>query len=187
MKKDMLHEYFSIPNILSYFRLILIPVYLVVYFNAEDERGYYWAALVIVISGLTDMLDGKIARHFNMITEWGKLIDPIADKLTMAAVALSLAFRFPLMGVVFVLYVVKEGFMGITGLVMLKRGFRMDGAMWYGKVCTAVTYAVMLSLLVFPGMSRRMSNSLIGVCLAVTAMAFIGYVNFYHRVRKTRR
>ena len=70
MKKDILHEYFSIPNILSYFRLILIPVYLVVYFSADDERGYYWAALVIVVSGLTDMFDGKIARHFNMITEW---------------------------------------------------------------------------------------------------------------------
>lgn len=182
MKKDMLHEYFSIPNILSYFRLILIPVYLVVYFNAEDERGYYWAALVIVISGLTDMLDGKIARHFNMITEWGKLIDPIADKLTMAAVALSLAFRFPLMGVVFVLYVVKECFMGIMGLVMLKRGFRMDGAMWYGKVCTAVTYGVIFLLLIVPMMEIWLRVSLICLQMAVTLFSFIMYASFYHKV-----
>lgn len=134
MKKDKLREYFSIPNILSYFRLILIPVYLVVYFMADEPGDYLWAALVIAISGLTDMFDGKIARHFNMITEWGKLIDPVADKLTMASVALSLAFRFPLMRLVFALYVVKEGFMAIMGLIMLRRGFRMDGAMWYGKI-----------------------------------------------------
>ena len=54
MKKDKLREYFSIPNILSYFRLILIPVYLVVYFMADEPGDYLWAALVIAISGLTD-------------------------------------------------------------------------------------------------------------------------------------
>lgn len=187
MKRDKLKEYFSVPNILSYFRLILIPVYLYTYFNARTDEDYLKAALVIAVSGLTDALDGFIARHFNQITEWGKLIDPVADKLTLASIALSLVLRFPLMGAVFVLYLAKEGYMLIMGAVMLRRGYRMDGAQWYGKVCTAVTYAVMLSLLVFTGMSRRMSNSLIGVCLAVTAMAFIGYVNFYHRVRKTRR
>ena len=82
---------------------------------------------MIVISGLTDMLDGKIARHFNMITEWGKIIDPIADKLTMASVALSLAFRFPLMGLVFALYVVKEGFMAVMGVVMLRVDLEWTG------------------------------------------------------------
>ena len=181
MKKDALREYFSIPNILSYFRLILIPVYLVVYFNADDERGYYWAALVIVISGLTDMLDGKIARHFNMITEWGKIIDPIADKLTMASVALSLAFRFPLMGLVFALYVVKEGFMAVMGVVMLRRGFRMDGAMWYGKVCTAATYAVVFLLLIVPMMVAWLRIMLICVQLGITLFSFIMYAAFYRR------
>lgn len=181
MKKDKLHEYFSIPNILSYFRLILIPVYLVVYFSAEDERGYYWAALVIVLSGLTDMLDGKIARHFNMITEWGKLIDPVADKLTMAAVALSLAFRFPLMILVFVLYVVKEGFMAVMGFIMLRRGFRMDGAMWYGKVCTAVTYGVVFLLVILPMMPVNIRVALICVQLGITLFSFIMYARFYRR------
>ena len=177
-----MREYFSIPNILSYFRLILIPVYLVVYFRADDQNGYYWAAGVIVLSGLTDMLDGKIARHFNMITEWGKLIDPVADKLTMAAVALSLAFRFPLMRLMFVVYVVKEGFMAIMGFIMLRRGFRMDGAMWYGKVCTAVTYAVVFLLLIVPMMPGWMCTALIGVQLGVTIFSFIMYAVFYYKV-----
>lgn len=182
MNKDKLQEYFSIPNILSYFRLALIPVYLAVYFAAEDERGLRWAALVIVVSGLTDMLDGKIARRFNMITEWGKFIDPVADKLTMAAVALSLAFRFPLMGAVFGLYVVKEGFMAVMGFVMLRRGFRLDGAMWYGKVCTAVTYAVVFLLLIFPMMREEVRVSLICVQLGVALFSFVMYALLYHRI-----
>ena len=182
-----MREYFSIPNILSYFRLALIPVYFYVYFDAQDAEGYFKAAVIIGISGLTDMLDGFIARHFNQITDWGKFIDPVADKLTLASIALSLAFRFPLMCAVFALYLVKEGYMLVMGAVMLRQGSRMDGARWYGKVCTAVTYGVTCSLLVVPNMPRRVSNGLICLCMAVTVMAFIGYVNFYCRVRRSRR
>lgn len=184
MKKETAREYFSIPNLLSYFRLILIPVYLVVYFRAEEPGDYVWAALVIAVSGFTDMFDGKIARHFNMITEWGKLIDPVADKLTMASVALSLAFDFPLMRAVFALYVVKEGFMGVMGLIMLRRGFKLDGAMWYGKVCTAVTYAVIFVLLLFPRLPSEWRTALISVQIAVTLMAFALYAAYYRRVWK---
>ena len=182
MNKNKLREYFSIPNILSYFRLILIPVYLVAYFRADEPREYVWAAVVVAVSGLTDMFDGKIARRFNMITEWGKLIDPVADKLTMAVIAFSLAFRFPLMRLVFALYVIKEGFMGIMGLIMLRRGFRLDGAMWYGKVCTAVTYVVIFVLLLFPQLPEPARIALISVQIAVTLMSFIMYAIYYRRV-----
>ena len=181
-KSSKLREYFSIPNILSYFRLVLIPVYLVVYFRAEEPGDYVWAAAVVALSGLTDMFDGKIARHFNMITEWGKLIDPVADKLTMAVIAFSLAFHFPLMRLVFALYVVKEGFMGVMGLIMLRRGFRLDGAMWYGKVCTAVTYVVIFVLLLFQDLNETVQMALIGVQIAVTLMSFLLYALYYRRV-----
>ena len=184
MKKETVREYFSIPNLLSYFRLALIPVYLLVYFGAGEPRGYVWAALIIAVSGLTDMFDGKIARHFNMITEWGKLIDPVADKLTMVSVALSLAFDFPLMRLVLALYIVKEGFMGVMGLVMLRRGFRLEGAMWYGKVCTAVTYLVIFLLLLFPELPKAWQTALICVQIAVTLMSFALYAAYYRKVWK---
>lgn len=184
MNKDIIREYFSIPNLLSYFRLILIPVYLLVYFNAEEPKDLVWAALVIAVSGLTDMFDGKIARHFNMITEWGKLIDPVADKLTLAAVALSLAFRFPLMRLVFALYVIKETFMGVMGLIMLRRGSKLNGAMWYGKVCTAVTYLVIFVLLLFPELPPWAQTLLISLQIAVTLMAFVLYAAYYRRAWK---
>ncbi len=100
-------EIFSIPNIMGYFRLLLVPVYLVLYFSANDTRGYLTAAAVLAVSALTDMFDGKIARRFNMVTELGKILDPVADKVTHGAVALSLTFRFPLMRYVFFLFLIN--------------------------------------------------------------------------------
>lgn len=79
---------------LGYFRILLIPVYVLLYYHAESVREYYMAAVLVGISGITDMLDGKVARHFNMITELGKALDPVADKLTLGAMILCLAFRY---------------------------------------------------------------------------------------------
>lgn len=184
MNNDWRREYFSIPNLMSYFRLLLIPLYLFFYFSADGEGRYGYAAAVIAVSGLTDMLDGKIARKFNMITEWGKFIDPVADKLTMAAIALSMSFRYQLMGVMFGIYVVKELYMFCMGAYMMKRGFKMDGAQWYGKVCTAVTYGVVFLLLVIPNMPAPVRDGLIGLCLFVTIAAFAGYAIFYMKAWK---
>ncbi len=184
LKKDWRREYFSIPNLMSYFRLFLIPLYLYFYFAADDEGGYGCAAAVIAVSGLTDMLDGKIARRFNMITDWGKFIDPVADKLTFAAIALSMSFSYPLMGVMFGVYVVKELYMFCMGAYMLKRGFMMDGAQWYGKVCTAVTYGAIFLILIIPNMSAQVRDGLIGLCLFMTIAAFAGYALFYARAIK---
>ncbi len=166
---------------MSYFRLVLIPVYLVVYFSAETDEGLCRAAAVIAVSGLTDMLDGKIARHFNMITDWGKLIDPVADKFTfIAAIALSMSFSYPLMGVMFGVYVVKELYMFCMGAYMLRRGFHMDGpvvrqSLHRRDLRRGIPPAG------HPGMPEQVSDALIGICLAATVFAFVGYVAFYAR------
>ena len=86
-------EIFSIPNILCYFRILLIPVFMISYINAKETRDYYFAAFIVLLSGLTDFADGFIARHFNMVTELGKAIDPVADKLSQAAIVISLMIR----------------------------------------------------------------------------------------------
>ena len=83
-------EIFSIPNLMGYFRILLIPLFSWMYCTADSTGDYYAAAVVVGISGLTDMFDGKIARRFNMITELGKFIDPLADKLTQAALLICL-------------------------------------------------------------------------------------------------
>ena len=80
--RDWKKEIFSIPNILSLFRLLLIPVYTVLFLRAERPADYWWAAGILAVSTLTDMIDGKIARRFHMVTNLGKILDPVADKAT---------------------------------------------------------------------------------------------------------
>ena len=184
MRQDWKREYFSVPNLMGYFRIILIPVYLWLYFNASGTADYVKAAAVIGISELTDCFDGKIARRFDLITEWGKILDPIADKLTLGAVILSLTFRYPLMRAVVLLYIVKEGYMLIMGGLMMKKGRQMDGAQWYGKVCTAYTYVMIFLLLLIPGLPAMATKAMIGLCCLIMLFTLASYVLFYGRMRK---
>lgn len=169
-------EIFSIPNLLGYFRILMIPVFSWIYCTAESEPEYYAAVVLVGISGLTDMLDGKIARKFNMITELGKFIDPLADKLTQGALALCLATRYPLMKAVVLLFIVKEGFMAVMGLLLLPRGKKLNGAKWFGKVCTAFLYVVLFVLLLFPGISINAANALIGAGALMMLFCLVMYV-----------
>ena len=73
--KDWKKDIFTIPNLLSLFRLLLIPVYVAIYLNAKETTDYILAAGILTVSCLTDMIDGKVARHFNMITSLGKILD----------------------------------------------------------------------------------------------------------------
>ena len=95
-----------------------------------------------------------------------------------------MSFSYPLMGVMFGVYVVKELYMFCMGAYMLKRGFMMDGAQWYGKVCTAVTYGAIFLILIIPNMSAQVRDGLIGLCLFMTIAAFAGYALFYARAIK---
>ena len=140
MKKFKKKELLSVPNCMGYFRILLIPVFCVVYLRADTPGEKYLAAAILLISTVTDFLDGKIARHFHMITEFGKFLDPVADKLTHAAVALCLAFHYPLMRWLIFLMVIKEGFMAVMGAWNLKHGQKLNGAKWFGKVCTATLF-----------------------------------------------
>lgn len=133
MNKIKKEELFSIPNCMGYFRILLIPVFCVVYLQADTMKDYYVAAAIVAVSTITDLLDGKVARKFNMITEFGKFLDPFADKLTHAAIALCLAVRYTSMRYLVLLMLVKEGFMAVMGLINLRRGKKLDGAKWFAK------------------------------------------------------
>lgn len=177
-RKDL----FTIPNLMGYFRIILIPIFMAVYIGADSRADYIAAAVILGISGLTDCFDGKVARHFNMITEWGKVLDPVADKLTQAAVFISLSFRYPTMRYLVILFVVKEMFMGIMGAVMLKKGSMMDGARWYGKLCTAVLYGAMFMLLLVVDLSYFAAGLIISICIIMNIFSFACYIVYYVRV-----
>lgn len=182
LKKYTKRELLSIPNLMGYFRLLMIPVFVYLYLNAETDRDYYRAAAVMGISAVTDMFDGLVARKFHMITEFGKFLDPFADKVTHGAILLCLCTRYSYMAVLVVLFAVKEGFMTVMGLIKLKQGKKLDGAMWFGKVCTALLFVVMFVLILVPHIPAAAANALIAVCAVVMAGTLILYIPVFRKM-----
>lgn len=182
MKNFQKKDLFTIPNFISYFRIILIPVFCCVYLNASSRRDYLLATGIVLLSSFTDLFDGMIARKFNMVTELGKVLDPVADKLTHGALAICLAIRYPLMWALLGLMAIKEGYMGIMGLHFLKKGKKLDGAMWFGKVCTATLFIGLLVLLLFYEMPILLVNILIGIMMAVMLVTLGMYIPVFHKM-----
>ena len=141
MKLDK-KQIFTIPNLLSTFRIVLAFVFLAAFYQSGASGRSNLLTAIILLSALTDFLDGKIARKFNMVSELGKILDPIADKITQGVLILCLMKEYSLLKWLFLLFAVKEAFMGIVGVKVLKKTQENKGAMWYGKVCTAFFYAV---------------------------------------------
>lgn len=162
MNEKVLKEYFSIPNLLSYLRIILLPIYFCLYLN----EYYGVAAVLMIFSFLTDTLDGKIARKFNMVTSFGKMLDPVADKLTQGVIAISLCFHYPQMLILVIVFLAKEMYMIICGILLLGKGFMINGAQMHGKVCTVVLDIVICSAMLFPDLPD----------LAIVIMVIIGCV-----------
>ena len=134
---------FTLPNILSFFRLALIPVIVYCY-----EGAYYgWAIGFLILSGVTDVVDGWIARTFRLVSDFGKALDPFADKLTQAALLLCI-LPVKLWWVVGVM-AFKEISIGILTFLTLKRTRKIFSAGWYGKLCTVVIYLSMFVLMLW--------------------------------------
>lgn len=172
-------EYFTIPNIMGYFRILLIPVFLYLYYHAETTKEYVTAFAVLTISFLTDLFDGKIARKFNMVTDFGKMLDPIADKLTQGAMAIAISFRIPNMIFFVILFACKEFYMGIMGIYILKKYKKMNMAQMFGKVSTVLLDVAVLTLLFFTNMDFSVANVIIGVMAASVIFSWIRYI-IYH-------
>lgn len=180
-------EIFTIPNLLSLLRLLMIPVYMTIYLNASVPTDYYLAAGILAASCLTDLVDGYIARRFNMISNVGKLLDPIADKLTQFTLIVSLFFRYPVLGYLICLFVVKESFQLIAVSINLRKKKMMDGALITGKVCTTVLFVSLISMVLIP----TMKESTVGIIAAVDAVfmliAFADYaMAFYGKEPKVK-
>ncbi|MBQ3203226.1 MAG: CDP-alcohol phosphatidyltransferase family protein [Clostridia bacterium] len=169
----------NVPNALSVLRILLVPVFLLLYLSRMDQ----WAFGVLVLSGVTDMLDGIIARRFNQITDCGKLLDPLSDKLTQVAVVIALATRYQELLPLAVLCFVKELCQAIGGAIMLKRQSAVRGSKWFGKVSTVVFYASMSALVLFDlsGLFRWLLVALAGSCMLV---AFVGYLRIFVEVSR---
>ena len=162
----------TIPNLLSVVRLLLIPVIVWLY---SVEENHYAAIGVILLSGATDIVDGWVARHFNMISDFGKAFDPLADKLTQAALLVCLLSKYHLMWGLIVVFGLCEISKLALGIIIAKKYDEVNGAKWYGKANTVFIYAIMMALILFPQMSGTLANALILFCGAVMIAAHVLY------------
>ena len=152
-EEGLFSNVWTIPNALSFIRILLIPLFAWLFYKGE----LIWAVVVLALSGLSDFFDGKIARRFNQVSALGKLLDPVADKLTQATIAIMLFLTFyhaenrtlHLFAWVFLLFIIKELVMLIGGALMIYFGIRPGAAEIYGKAATMAFYLVMITIMAF--------------------------------------
>lgn len=179
MIKNWKKEIWTVPNLLSLFRLLLIPVYILIYVNANNNADYYLAAGILAVSCLTDLIDGKVARHFNMISNLGKILDPLADKATQFALILCLAVKYSFIWHLIILFVIKESFQLIAGGINLRKGKMLKGALLSGKICTTVLFISLILMVMIPNMPSTIANIIIIVDMLFMVISFASYIFAY--------
>lgn len=164
-------EILTVPNLLSLLRLCMIPLIAVLYLTGRPVA----AAVVLILSGFTDLLDGWYARRFNAVSDLGKVLDPIADKLTQAAMLLCLVSVHRQMLLPFVLLIIKEIFASLSGLTVIRRTGVVPAAVWHGKVTTALLYLTMIIHAAWQELPDWTSNILIAGCTLMMCLSMVLY------------
>ncbi len=160
-----------LPNLLTLLRLwLILPIVLLYLWNHP-----VWAAGFLVLSGLTDLADGFIARRFRLVSDVGKVLDPVADKLTQLAVLLCLAVRFPAFLHLFLLLLVKEAVLGVLGAAVIRRTGKVEGADWHGKVCTLLLYITMGVHFLWTEIPEAASYGTVFLCAGALLLSFALY------------
>ncbi|MBS1418895.1 MAG: CDP-alcohol phosphatidyltransferase family protein [Oscillospiraceae bacterium] len=173
MEQKKKSQIFTIPNLLSLFRLCLIPLFVWLYCW---RQSYMLTACVLILSGLTDLADGYIARRFNMTSDLGKALDPVADKLTQATMMLCLLTRFRLMLIPLSIIVIKELVTGVFSLVVIKKTGRVMSADWHGKLTTLLLYAMMIIHVLWYDIPYTWSTLTILACIWMMLLSFCLYI-----------
>lgn len=165
------NQVLTIPNLMSLLRLCLIPVFVSLYLEGKNAA----TAAVLLLSGLTDVADGWFARRFGAVSDLGKALDPVADKLTQAAMLMCLVTRYPAMLVPFMLLMAKELFAAVSGLLVIRYTGSVPGAVWHGKVTTLLLYGLMILHVIWKEIPISLSNILIGLCVAMMILSLVLY------------
>ena len=158
--KKLLMQKKNIPNILSLVRLLMIPAFVWIYFTEEAPK--LWSTAVFLSAEITDVIDGYLARKYNWITETGKILDPMADKLMQAAVMVSLSIENRFFIWIAAIFFAKELTMVTGALVLAKKISKVTPSSWFGKMATVVFAAVTVVFIIYP------DNTALNVILTVT-------------------
>ena len=162
----------TVPNLLSLFRILLIPIIVWLYCV---EKKYELTILVLLISGASDIIDGFIARRFNMVSDIGKALDPIADKLTQGVTLICLLIDFPRLAILLFGLLVKEFLLGIMELYSIKKTGVVHGANWHGKLTTCMIYATLFVHIWWHDISEVVYFGFIAIIFMIMCMSFVMY------------
>lgn len=171
----------TVPNMLSLLRLALIPLFVGCYVNGAHGA----TALLLVLSGLSDVLDGWYARRFGAVSDLGKALDPAADKLTQAAMLAMLVSTHPQMLLPLLLLVIKELTAAVLGLLVIRRTGEVPFALWHGKLTTLLLYGLMFTHVVWKDIPPVLSNTMTGICVLMMIYSMAAYTaDNIRRIRK---
>ena len=176
----------TIPNLLSTFRICLVPVFVLVYFMGGDHRSLY-AVIVYAVASLTDVLDGRIARKYNMTSSLGRILDPLGDKLMTAAVIVCITVDRVIPVWAVIIFVVKECMMGLGGMILFNKLDDMPPSNYFGKASTVVFFAVCVILMLFRQIPPNVAAIMIGAALAVMVLAFGTYLFRFIRILRQKQ
>ena len=169
-------QIWSIPNLLSMFRILLIPLMVALYW-----KGRTIAALIVFgVSAASDIADGQIARRFNMVTDLGKMLDPLADKLTQGAAAICVGRTHPQAFLLFGFMAVKELTQAAIGARVIRETGHVFSAKWFGKLCTVITTASIMAMFAFPQLPEGAINGMILLCAAMMLVSLALYAKHFH-------
>lgn len=178
---------FTIPNIISFTRILLIIPFVVFFLLGN----YLLSFSVILLSGISDCLDGFLARKLNQISDLGKLLDPVADKLTLISVVICMGVLIPEILPIAVVLIIKDVLMLIGGFYLLKKEIIPPPAKWYGKVATIVFYVSVVTIVFFKGFLEYevylLTIILLSLTFIVMMFALIKYVIVFKNLLKEKR
>ncbi|NLO82830.1 MAG: CDP-diacylglycerol--glycerol-3-phosphate 3-phosphatidyltransferase [Clostridiales bacterium] len=168
----------NVPNILTVVRFFLIPVFIYVFYNPNISNNIFWALVVFIIAGATDLLDGYIARKYNLITKWGKLMDPLADKLMLLTVLISLYIEGIIPEIIIIIVFIKEFLMIVGAFFLYKNRKLVVEANFFGKIASVSFYVAVIATVI----KLPYSNTLLYIAVFLTLVALVQYAykNFAH-------
>ncbi len=180
----------NVPNLLTIARLFMVPCFVLCYVRGSEQTlqyGIYYAAGLFVLAALTDVLDGYIARKYNQITDFGKLADPLADKMMQVAAIACLAIYERIAAWIFYVFLIKELLMLFGSARLLKRFKFVVYSKWSGKIATVVLFICIVLIIVSPGISKMTATYMMIVCIVLTLVALFNYLQMYVNVKESRQ
>ena len=184
ISKDLM----TIPNALSFIRIILITPFVAFFVAAKYiTNNYIPAIIVLVISGISDLLDGMIARKFHQESELGKVLDPLADKLTLIAVGVCLIFIQPYVLPLMIIMVLKDTLMIIGGTIIINKGVIPPKSSWYGKASTFMFYisvGMVVLMEIFKYKNETLSLTVLGVTAGMMIFSLVNYAIIFFKIQK---